>query len=142
MPKILSQKYFNKPTLKLAKELLGKFLVRRVGDTQIEGMITEVEAYVGPEDKASHASKGKTKRTEVVFGKAGYWYVYMIYGMYYCLNFVTRTEEHPEAILIRALEIPHADHKIKMFQKGLATNGPGKLCRHFGITKKEDGLKL
>lgn len=81
-------------------------------------MITEVEAYVGPKDKASHASRGKTERTRVMFGRPGYWYVYLIYGLYYCLNIVTEKEGYPAAILIRSVE------KVK---------GPGRLCRKFKI---------
>ena len=141
MSKILSPKYFSQPTFKLAKDLPGKFLVRRVVEVRpalrarkgkpnfhypvretngekIEAMITEVEAYMGPEDKASHASRGKTKRTEVMFGQPGQWYVYMIYGMYYCLNIVTEKEEYPAAILIRSVE---------------GVSGPGRVCRHFKI---------
>ena len=81
-------------------------------------MITEVEAYVGPKDKASHASRGKTSKNEIMFGKAGYWYVYMIYGMYYCLNIVTEKEGYPAAILIRS-----AGDVV----------GPGRVCRYLQI---------
>lgn len=104
----------------VAKGLLGKFLIRRIGRRLISGMITEVEAYIGPKDMASHASRGKTKRTEVMFGEPGYWYVYLIYGMYYCLNIVTEKEDYPAAILIRSTD------KIL---------GPGRVCRYFKIDK-------
>lgn len=120
MFEIIRSKYFSQPTLKTAQELLGKFLVRKIGRREIVGMITEVEAYIGPEDKASHASRGKTKRTEVMFGKPGHWYVYMIYGMYYCLNVVTEKEGYPAAILIRSVE---------------SVNGPGRVCKYFKIDK-------
>lgn len=83
-------------------------------------MITEVEAYVGQKDKASHASRGKTPRTEIMFGTSGYWYVYLIYGMYYCLNIVTEKENYPAAILIRGVE---------------GISGPGRVTRYFGIDK-------
>ena len=102
----------------VAKELLGKFLVCKKGDKMIAAMITDVEVYVGPEDKASHASRGKTPRTEVMFGHPGYWYVYLIYGMHYCLNIVTEKEEYPAAILIRGVE---------------GVSGPGRVSRYFGI---------
>ncbi|MDP3710218.1 MAG: DNA-3-methyladenine glycosylase [bacterium] len=118
MKKIIPIQYFDQSTLKLAGELLGKFLVRKTGEGETRAMITEVEAYVGTEDKASHASKGRTSRTEVMFGKAGYWYVYMIYGMYYCLNIVTEKEGYPAAILIRSVE-------------GIV--GPGRVCKYFKI---------
>ena len=90
MRKVLPQEFFNRETKVVAKELLGKFLVRRVGGLEISAMITETEAYDSLEDLASHASKGKTKRTEVMFGQPGNFYVYLIYGMYYMLNVVTR----------------------------------------------------
>jgi len=105
----------------VAKELLGKFLVRRVGKKTIVGMITEVEAYVGPDDKASHASRGKTPRTKVMFGRAGYWYVYLVYGMHHCLNIVTEKESYPAAILIRSV------HSV---------SGPGRVSKYFHIDKK------
>ncbi len=89
-------------------------------------MITETEAYCGPKDLASHASKGRTKRTEIMFGPPGFAYVYLIYGMYYCLNIVTEKENYPAAVLIRAVDA-----------NGL--NGPGKLCRFFKIDRALNG---
>jgi len=89
----------------VAKELLGKYLVREIGRRVIKGKITEVEAYIGTKDLASHASKGRTKRTETMFGPPGHAYIYMIYGMYYCLNIVTEKKEFPAAVLIRGIEI-------------------------------------
>ena len=118
LKRILTRQFFNRPTRLVAQELLGKFLVRKKGDKIIAAMITDVEAYVGPEDKASHASRGKTPRTEVMFGHSGYWYVYLIYGMHYCLNIVTEKEEYPAAILIRGVE---------------GISGPGRVSRYFGI---------
>jgi DNA-3-methyladenine glycosylase len=146
---ILQQKFFNRPTLKIAKELLGKFLVRKNGKNKIAGMITETEAYVGPEDKASHASRlwrgspraarGKTERTKVMFGKAGQWYVYLIYGMHYCLNIVTEKENYPAAILIRSVAVPRKHSNILkqagMFY-GRRIAGPGRVCKYFKIDKK------
>ena len=102
----------------VAQELLGKFLVCKKGDKMIAAMITDVEAYVGPEDRASHASRGRTPRTEVMFGHPGYWYVYLIYGMHYCLNIVTEKEEYPAAILIRGVE---------------GVSGPGRVSKYFAI---------
>ena len=118
--KVFSPQFFNRPTLNVAKELLGTFLVYKKGIETIEAMITEVEAYVGPKDKASHASRGRTPRTEVMFGKPGRWYVYLIYGMYFCLNIVTEKENYPAAILIRSVE---------------GVKGPGRVCKFFNIDK-------
>ena len=128
--RVLTKSFFDRPTLKVAQELLGKFLVCKIGRKAMSGMITEIEAYIGLKDQASHASRlwrgslraarGKTPRTEVMFGKPGYWYVYLIYGMHYCLNVVTEREGYPAAILIRSV-----DH----------TAGPGRVCKRFRIDK-------
>ena len=125
MRKIFTLQFFNRPTCDVAKELLGKFLVRKKGDTIISAMITEVEAYVGPTDRASHASRGKTPRTEVMFGNPGHWYVYLIYGMYFCLNMVTEKKDFPAAILIRGVQ---------------GVSGPGRVCRFFNIDKTMNAL--
>ncbi len=125
MRRILSERFFNRPTLRVAEELLGKFLIRKIGKRTISAMITEVEVYIGPEDKASHAFRGKTKRTEVMFGTAGQWYVYLVYGMYYCLNIVTEKKEYPAAILIRSVE---------------SMKGPGRVCRYFKIDKRFNAM--
>src|SRR5680860_206224 len=104
-PNALPRVFFERPTLKVAKELLGKVLIKQVPTGIIRTKIVDTEAYVGPKDKACHASKGRTKRTEIMFGQAGFTYVYLIYGMYHCLNIVTEQEEYPAAVLIRGLEI-------------------------------------
>ncbi len=121
MRKVLFRIFFNRSTLQVAYDLLGKFLVRKINGKIVSGMITEVEAYVGMDDKASHASRGRTKRTEVMFGKPGHWYVYMIYGMHYCLNIVTEQERFPAAVLIRSLDV---------------INGPGRVCKYMHIDRK------
>jgi DNA-3-methyladenine glycosylase len=120
----LSRTYFNRPTLIVARSLVGKYLVRCIDGKKTEGKIIEVEAYVGSEDKACHASKGRTRRTDVMFGPAGVAYVYLIYGMYHCLNVVTEREEFPAAVLIRAIEID-----------GKLVDGPGRLCRAMQIDR-------
>ncbi len=122
--------FFNRPTLLVARELLGKEIFFK--DQKV--VITETEAYIGEEDPACHASRGKTKRTAVMYGRAGFSYVYLIYGMYYCLNFVTQEEGFPAAVLIRSVHMTDIDDK--------KLNGPGKLCRFLGITKEHNNIDL
>jgi DNA-3-methyladenine glycosylase len=100
--KVLTESFFNRATLVVAQELIGKYLVRRHQGKTIALRISEVEAYDGPKDKASHAFRGRTPRTEIMFGKAGYLYVYFTYGMHYLVNVVTGPREYPAAVLIRA----------------------------------------
>ncbi|MGQ1785230.1 MULTISPECIES: DNA-3-methyladenine glycosylase [unclassified Saccharicrinis] len=101
----LGKEYYSKDAVALAKDMLGKTLVRRFGDgTELRAKITEVEAYCGAEDLACHASKGRTRRTEVMYKEGGRVYVYLIYGMYWMLNFVSGKADHPQAVLIRSIE--------------------------------------
>ena len=126
----LKKTFYERLTVVVAKDLIGKFLVHKTNDKILVAEITETEAYAGFEDKASHASRGKTPRNEIMFGPAGFAYVYLIYGMYYCLNIVTEKEGYPAAVLIRGLDYPKSD-------------GPGKLCRELKITKENhNGLDL
>lgn len=129
--KVLSRQHFSRPTVQVARSLIGKYLVRFIDGHEIAGKIIEVEAYVGPRDKACHASKGKTQRTEVMFGPSGMAYVYLIYGMYHCLNVVTEREEFPAAVLIRAIEVD-----------GVLIDGPGRLCRALQIDRSLNRLDL
>jgi DNA-3-methyladenine glycosylase len=129
--KILSRSFYHKDTLEVAKGLLGCFLVRKVGRKVIRARIVETEAYVGEDDLACHASKGRTLRTETMYGEGGRAYVYMIYGMYHCLNIVTEVKDFPAAVLIRAVEVEGAPRK--------GTDGPGKLCRFLGIDRSLNG---
>jgi DNA-3-methyladenine glycosylase len=131
---ILPKNFFNRDTLKVAQELLGCVLVRKIGNKIIRGMITETEAYKGKKDLASHASKGRTPRTELMFGEAGRAYIYLIYGMYYCLNIVTEKKDYPAAVLIRSVKIENIDYK--------KTNGPGKVCRELKIGKELNGWDI
>jgi len=123
--RVLPRIYFNRPTVQVARSLIGKYLVRAIDGRTLAGKIVEVEAYVGPEDQACHASKGRTQRTEVMFGPGGVAYVYLIYGMYHCLNVVTEREGFPSAVLIRAMEID-----------GKLIDGPGRLCRALQIDRR------
>jgi DNA-3-methyladenine glycosylase len=131
---ILGRNFYKKNTLKVAQDLLGCFLVRKMGNKIMKAMITETEAYMGEDDLASHASKGRTPRTELMFGEAGHAYVYMIYGMYHCLNVVTEKKDFPAAVLIRSVKIEGVDHR--------RTNGPGKLCKFLKIDRKLNGLDI
>ena len=128
---VLPRAYFNRPTLTVARSLIGKYLVRSINGRMMAGKIVEVEAYVGPQDKACHASKGRTQRTDVMFGPGGVAYVYLIYGMYHCLNVVTEREEFPSAVLIRAIEID-----------GELIDGPGLLCRALQIDRRLNRVDL
>lgn len=101
MARALSSRFFNRPTLRVARELLGCVLCRKYGRRVACLTITEVEAYDGPSDKASHAARGETKRNATMFGEAGKWYVYFTYGMYWMLNIVTGPKGYPAAVLIR-----------------------------------------
>src|SRR3981081_4038685 len=123
----LRHSFFKQPAIDLAPALIGKILVRRADGKEYRARIVETEAYLGPHDLAAHSSKGRTRRTEVMFGVPGHAYVYLIYGMYHCLNVVTGPGEHASAVLIRALE-PVRDIEGNM-------KGPGLLCRALGIDR-------
>jgi DNA-3-methyladenine glycosylase len=131
MPKLLTRTFFSQPTLMVARSLIGKYLIRENGRGTTVGEIIEVEAYIGTDDKACHASKGRTARTEVLFGHPGVAYVYLIYGMYHMLNVVTERPEFPAAVLIRAIEVD-----------GELIDGPGKLCRELEIDRSLHRLDL
>src|SRR5690348_7616811 len=134
MMKKLPRSFYNRDTLTVAKELLGKYLVHQDKDIIRIGKIVEVEAYLGAHDLAAHSAKGLTPRTKVMFGPPGYSYVYLIYGIYHCMNVVTEEEGHASAVLIRALE------PIKNI-KG-RTQGPGLLCKAMSIDRQLHGHDL
>ena len=145
----LTEEFYRQDALTVARELVGKKLVRKIGDKKIVSKIVETEAYMGPEDKASHAYNNKrTKRTETMFAKGGITYIYLIYGMYHCFNVVTASEGKPEAVLIRAVEplngfeIMRENRQIKSKRREDLTNGPGKLCQALEIDRSLDGIKL
>jgi DNA-3-methyladenine glycosylase len=127
MRKALPFSFFNRKTALVAKELLGKVLVRKYAGKEFRSIITETEGYIGPHDLASHSSKGRTPRTEVMFGKAGMIYVYFVYGMHYMLNIVTEEKGFPAAVLIRGLE---------------GISGPGKITKQLSTDKSSNGLPL
>jgi DNA-3-methyladenine glycosylase len=142
----LDRAFFTRDTLTVARELLGARLVRVVDGRRIAGRVVEAEAYVGEGDQASHARFGPTARNAPMYGPPGHAYVYLIYGMYNCLNAVTDTEGLPAAVLLRALE-PVEGVKSMRDARGevsdtLLTSGPGRLCQALGVTRALDGVDL
>ncbi len=154
--KKLDRNFYRGDTVEIAKRLLGKILVHQFSDGRVlQGKIVEVEAYIGAIDKAAHSYKNRrTKRTEIMFGPSGYAYIYMIYGMYYCLNVVTGKEGEGSAVLIRAIEPLRGIEQMAVHRYGKPlkiltkkqrlnlTNGPGKLCQALAITKDDYGEDL
>lgn len=153
--KKLDRDFYNRDSVTVSKELLGKYLVHNIKGKEIVGKIVEVEAYMGPMDKAAHSyNNRRTERNEVMYGPPGFAYVYIIYGMYNCMNVVVEQPGKPQAILIRALEPTRgmenmAENRYKkeydMLSKreiiGL-TSGPGKLCIALSIDREQNGEDL
>ena len=135
--RILPERFYARDALTVARELLGAQLVlEHSGAPRKVGRIVETEAYVGEHDLACHASKGRTTRTEVLFGPPGRAYVYLIYGMYHCFNCVTGPDGTAAAVLVRALE------PLEGFAPGARTDGPGRLCRAMGLDLAHNRLGL
>lgn len=139
MVRVLSRSFFNQPTLTVAEELLGCFLCRKIGKKVIKFEITEVEAYDGFEDKASHAHRGQTLRNAPMFGGAGVWYVYFTYGMHWMLNIVTGPAGYPAAILIRGGCLSPTSEAV--VEVGLKLNGPARLTKFLHIDKRFNNKK-
>lgn len=134
LPPMLPRSFYDRETVLVAQDLLGKLLVHRIGEIARIGRIVEVEAYLGPQDLAAHSSKGLTPRTRAMFGPPGHVYVYLIYGMHHCMNVVTDAPGTGTAVLLRALE-PVAN-------LAAPANGPGRLCKAMGIDKSHYGHDL
>src|SRR5579863_7193195 len=134
MAKKLGRSFYRQSGTDLAQALIGKILVHRTERRTYRARIVETEAYLGPQDLASHSSKGRTKRTEVMFGRAGHAYVYFIYGMYDMFNIVAGKTGNAHAVLIRAAE-PLGGWRADL-------SGPGKLARAFRITRAHNGMDL
>jgi len=130
----LPREFYESDTIKVAKSLLGHHLVHRSQGIERVGKIVEVEAYLGQHDLAAHSSKGRTKRTEVIFGPAGFAYVYLIYGIYHCFNVVTESSGIGSAVLIRAVE-PVANITGR-------TQGPGLLCKAMMLDRQQNAHDL
>lgn len=144
MSKIVSRQFYSRPALLVARELIGKKIVREYEGETVSGMISETEAYVGPEDTACHASKGKTPRNEVMFGPPGHAYVYFVYGMHHMLNFVTGERGFPAAVLIRGMvPLTGIEKMIELRgRSGSIADGPGKLCRALAVDRSLNGSDL
>lgn len=148
----LKRPFYTRELLTVAKELLGKILVKNDGKVTLSGKIVEVEAYDGSIDEAAHTFTGKTKRNEIMFGMGGFLYVYFTYGAHFCSNVVTGKEGEGTAVLIRALEPVEGIHEmihnrfgrdlLKEKEKYNLTSGPGKVCQAMSITRDHYGVDL
>jgi DNA-3-methyladenine glycosylase len=142
----LPRVFFARPTLAVARAILGARLVRLEAGQRLAGMITEAEAYIGETDLGCHARAGRTPRTAVMYGQPGHAYVYFTYGMHWMLNFVTETEDFPAAVLIRAIQPVEGLETIAARRKGRPqpawTDGPGKICQALGIDGRLNGTDL
>lgn len=130
----LKRSFYDRTTIEVANDILGCLMIHQTPTGQRIGRIVEVEAYLGPGDLAAHTSRGKTARTKAMFGPPGHVYVYLIYGMYHCMNAVTGPEGSGTAVLIRALA------PLNGIESG--TNGPGRLCRAMDINMTHYGIDL
>ena len=144
MPQILTPDFFNRDTKLVAKELLGKVLYRQKNEVVYKAVISETEAYHGVDDLACHCSKGITPRTEIMYGEPGHIYIYLIYGMYHMLNFVTMPKDFPAAVLVRGVQDLRVSYNHgESFEKvNVKTDGPGKLTHQLQIDKSLNQLPL
>ena len=145
--RVLPRKFYNRDTVQVAKDLLGKTLVRKIGKQKLTGIIIETEAYKGKNDPASHSSKKKTERNKVMFGQVGWSYVYFTYGMHYCFNVVAKKDDQESgAVLIRSIQ-PRLGIKTMIKNRKInlipnLVNGPAKLTQAMHITKKQYHVDL
>jgi DNA-3-methyladenine glycosylase len=146
MPRRLTRSFFCRPTLMVARDLLGMRLVRQVNGRRSGGRIVEVEAYIGEDDTACHASRGLTRRNAVMFGPPGFAYVYFTYGMHWMLNFVTERKGFPAAVLLRAIEPDEGIESLRRRRRGRPdrelTAGPARLCKALAIDGSLNGSDL
>ena len=146
MSRKLPRSFYNRPTLDVARDLLGKTICYRTVRRRLAGRIVEVEAYIGEDDPACHAAPGPTRRNRVMYGKPGFSYIYFIYGMYHCFNIVTEREGFPAAVLLRAAEplegLDVMAEKSPRSRPTMILSGPGKFCRSLGLTGRQSGVDL
>ena len=147
MCEVLNRKFYSRHPSRVARDLLGKTLVRRLNDeTRLKGIIVETEAYGGSSDPASHAYRGITERNRVMFGAPGHTYIYFTYGFHNCLNFVTGKEGVASAVLIRAIEPVEGLTVMSRLRKtknpSNLTSGPGKICQAFSIDRTLNGIDV
>lgn len=153
--KPLPRSFYLRPTLTVARDLLGKLLVRKIRGRVLSGTIVEVEAYLGEKDPASHAYRGKTKRNEVMFMEGGHLYVYFTYGMHFCCNVVTEREGIARAVLLRALQpiegiqtmavnrgVAARGKELSKSQTKILAGGPARLCQALAIARDQNGTDL
>lgn len=141
----LPRRFYDRDTLLVARELLGKRLVRVLRGKRLSGIIVETEAYIGEEDKASHAARGRTLRNQVMYGPPGHAYIYFVYGMHYCLNVVAEREGFAAAVLLRALVPQEGDEDMlrrRSGRKDTLADGPAKLCQALAIDRRLNGMDL
>jgi DNA-3-methyladenine glycosylase len=142
----LERQFFSRPTLQVARELLGTRLVRLEGGERTAGIIVETEAYIGEEDLGCHASAGFTPRTRVLYGPPGHAYVYFTYGMHWMLNFVAEKEGFPAAVLLRGIIPSEGIERIAARRagrpRGQWTDGPGKICKALAINREQNDADL
>lgn len=139
--------WFDRPSVTVARDLLGARLLHAAPEGTIGGRIVEVEAYAGPEDLAAHSARGRTSRNAVMFGPPGHLYVYLIYGLHHCMNVVTGPGDKPEAVLIRALEIDEGIELARARRGPQPPNsrlaaGPGNVGRALGVDRTLNGADL
>jgi DNA-3-methyladenine glycosylase len=138
--------WFDRPATDVAPQLIGAWLIHDAPEGRVAGRIVEVEAYQGPEDRAAHSSRGRTPRNEVMFGEPGHLYVYLIYGLHYCVNVVCGPGSKPEAVLLRAAVISEGADLARERRGGVEdarlASGPGNLGAAFGIDRRHNGVDL
>lgn len=143
----LPKSFYSRPTIDVAVDLIGKVLVRPLGPGHTAGMIVETEAYIGEDDLACHASRGRTPRTEVMFGQPGHAYVFVVYGLHSCLNAVTEREGYPAAVLIRAIEPVEGLELMRRNRQRVSRDsdigsGPAKLCQAMAVDRSLNAVSL
>jgi DNA-3-methyladenine glycosylase len=144
-PKV-PRSFYARPTLEVARDILGKYIVYNGTHGRLSAKVVEVEAYIGEDDPACHAFGGPTRRSQPLFGPPGYAYIYLIYGMYHCFNFVTEPQGRAAAVLLRAAEPDEGVEMMRQLSPGRndtqLLSGPGRFCRSFGLDLTQNCIDL